>query len=304
MKRQLNGSSKKTEHEVLLSIEISQPHVMKHLIENAANVLKTAEIHVVKTEEFEGIKIETLDELSVCLVIAQMPCSVYMSDNFENRVDKSFTISIEWLLVFLRQIDVQNSIFIQQFVENEDEVKISSRHTETNEDEITAVIKTLINHNSEHKIDLKSFPVSFTIEMDLFTVRSFLKNCDSIKSDDVEIIVEEYATENDDENNHQNVTEEVTIRANDKAAMGLERKFRSVDENGNSRSFKTTTNIGKIVFKEAFATKYLNSFVKNMNKTNVCFQMSTGNPLHINYSLGIRDAQITFILAPRQDVDE
>lgn len=271
------------------------PSSFKLLIENISHVIKSLELHIVDEEDFKGIRVETLDDLKVCLVIAQLPCEIQMSDEWKRRSRQSVTISIECLLITLRQVETQYSLIIEQFVGNEDVVQIRSFESLTGEDELLAHLHSLVPvHNGT--IKMKKFPVKYKLEMDLQTVRGFLKTCESIKSDDVVIIVTEYLI------GDANTIETVTIKACEKARISLQRTFKDVRDETKECDL-TNLQGGQVIFSESFSTKYLNNFMRSMNRTNVMLHMSPKNPIHVSYSLGTRDAHVRFILAPRETVD-
>jgi len=281
----------------IFQVEIAQPTAFRSLIENVSNVIKTVELRIVKqgTEEdepqFEGLKIETLDDCKACLVIAQLPCRVQVCASWAKRPFSSVCMSIEWLLLALRQVEPQYSLVLEQLVGQEDVVVARAFESVVSGDELTADLRTLVPNNT-HTIKLKEFPVDLQIEMDLQTVRTFLKSCEAIKSDEVEITVSEYTLANDSK------ADVVSMAACDKGTMGLKRVFRSATDD---QTTEIPQGSGDVIFKAAFATKYLSSFVRSMNRTNVLFEMSQGSPLHVSYSLGHRDASVRFILAPKTD---
>lgn len=290
----------------LFQVEVPQPAVMRQLVENISHVIKSVEFHIVADDEFEGLRVETLDDLKVCLVIGQLPCRVQVTEEWRKSHSASICLSVEWLLLMLRQIDLQYSLILEQFKDGEDIVRLRSFESLTGGDELVADLRSLVPLNSG-TIKLKEFPVQFQIEMDLQTVRTFLKSCESIKSEDVEITVREHTV--------GDVTiETVTMKACEKATMALKRTFRGVQllDTSNSDNISSSDTpsdgaspslgLGCIIFQESFATKYLNNFVRSMNRTNVTFRMSPGNPLHVSYPFGTRDSSVTFILAPREDI--
>lgn len=281
----------------IFQVEIAQPTALRSLIENVSNVIKTVELRIVKQgtedddEQFEGLKIETLDDCKACLVIAQLPCRVQVCSEWSQRAFSSVCVSIEWLLLTLRQVEPQYSLVLEQLAGQEDIVVVRAFESVVSGDELTADLRTLVPTNT-HTIKLKEFPVDLQIEMDLQTVRTFLKSCEAIKSDEVEITVSEYNLEN------QSKVDVVSMSACDKGTMGLKRVFRSATDD---QTKEIPQGPGEVIFKAAFATKYLSNFVRSMNRTNVLFEMSEGSPLHVSYSLGHRDASVRFILAPKTD---
>ena len=288
-------------------ITIPQPATFRAMIENVANVLKTVELIIVapgdkmsnndkeavaadgEQEEFVGIKVETLDEFKACLVIAQFPCSVQVCQEWQQLQSHSLSLTIEYLLNTLRQVELQYSLVIEQTKGEDDVVVMRAYESIVSGDELTARLRKLVEPSS-HTIKLKDLKVDFQLEMDLQTMRSFLKSCDAIKSEDIELTLTEFTTEDG------GTMEVVSMATNDKGTMKLKRVFRSCIDEGGSRA---PVGEGKVVFHEAFATKYLNNFVRSMNRTNVVLQMSPGAPLHVSLCLGHRDATIRFILAPK-----
>lgn len=277
----------------IFQVKISQPSALRLLSENINHVVKTVEFHIVKGKEegdFEGLRVETLDDNKVCLVIGQLPCEVDVCSDWDNRESNSVRVSIEWLLLTLRQIDQQYSLVIEQLKDQEDKVRLRSFETLTGEDELVAEFHTLVAQNSA-SIKLAQFPVSLQLEMDLTTVRGFLKSCEAIKSEDVEIIVEEVGA-------NDGIADMVTMKACDTATMSLKRTFMGSRIEGQESG--PGDNERKVAFKESFSTKYLSNFLRSMNRTNVLFKMAPEKPLHVSYPLGCRDASITFVLAPRR----
>jgi hypothetical protein len=291
------NKERKISDQLVFQLAIAQPAAFRSLIENVSHVIKNIELCIVKKgsdeddSDFEGIKIETLDDCKACLVIAQMPCQVQVCAEWDARSCKSICLSIEWLLLTLRQVDQQYSLILEQQAGREEIVVVRAFESVISGDELTADLRTLIPTNT-HTIKLKEFKIELRMEMDLQTVRTFLKSCEAIKSDEVEIQVVEHILE---DNGKMDV---VTMAACDKGTMGLRRVFRSGADDSAS---KIPQGAGNVVFTGAFATKYLSSFVRSMNRTNVMFEMSQDSPLHVSYSLGHNDSSVRFILAPKTD---
>ena len=343
--------------------EISQPSALKLLAENINNVLKTVDLLIVKNDRFEGIRIETLDDAKVCVVVAKLPCTVHVSPEWASLAPEhqSVCVSLEWLLLTLRQVELQYSLIIDHLKCDEGTLRLRYYEPLTGVDEFQADIYTLAT-NAPSIIEMQGFPVKFKIEMDLQTLRNFLKSCESIKSDDVEFLVKDFTVEDDEltlptqqcsknsENSKSSKTPHlrtVTVRAKEQGSMGIKRTFRGIVDEGRlddeTEKFEEASKVssregseegskegcspkddhhddivspppkrqklqiqklkeehGTTIFQESFSTKYLNSFVRSMNRTNVTLHMSPQHPLHVSYSLGPRDAHVTFILAPKE----
>ena len=294
----------KEDGDLLFRVMVTQPASLRTLAENISHVIKTVEFQVVCNAEFQGLRIETLDDVKVCLVLGQLPCDVEVSERWKAHHTGSICLSVEYLLLFLRQVDMQYSVELSQRVGHENIVTLRSSETLSGEDELKVDLHALVSEEGG-PIKLKEFPVKWQIEMELHSVRSFLKMCDQIKAGDVEIMVKRFATD-------QGPLDAVTMKASEMQSMvDLQRTYRSIrapaeDEGGDDSAPPPpiqTMGEGELIFHESFDTKYLNNFLRSMNRTTVMLNMAPGQPLHVMLPLGGRDSSVTFILAPKQGGD-
>ena len=280
----------------LFRVHVSHSGALRTLIENISHVLKAVELHIVETPEFTGIRIETFDDLKVCLVLGQLPCQVSSSTTWKKQYNNTICLSVEMLLLTLRQVDVQYSVEFEQKLGEEDIVTIRSHESLTSQDELEHNLRSLVSQNAGQSIKLMDFPVSYSMEIDLTTLRQFLKMCESIKADDVNIAIE----------TQPGGGSCVRMAANGEGTMSVKRSFRNLAEDGAAAIQDTdgdATAAPSTIYSEFFATKFMNSFIRSMNRTNVTFLMAERAPIHVSYPIGVRDASVTFILAPRQRDD-
>ena len=280
----------------LFRVHVSHSGALRTLIENISHVLKAVELHIVETPEFTGIRIETFDDLKVCLVLGQLPCQVSSSTTWKKQYNNTICLSVEMLLLTLRQVDVQYSVEFEQKLGEEDIVTIRSHESLTGQDELEHNLRSLVSQNAGQSIKLMDFPVSYSMEIDLTTLRQFLKMCESIKADDVNIAIE----------TQPGGGSCVRMAANGEGTMSVKRSFRNLAEDGAAAIQDTdgdATAAPSTIYSEFFATKFMNSFIRSMNRTNVTFLMAERAPIHVSYPIGVRDASVTFILAPRQRDD-
>ena len=280
----------------LFRVHVSHSGALRTLIENISHVLKAVELHIVETPEFTGIRIETFDDLKVCLVLGQLPCQVSSSTTWKKQYNNTICLSVEMLLLTLRQVDVQYSVEFEQKLGEEDIVTIRSHESLTGQDELEHNLRSLVSQNAGQSIKLMDFPVSYSMEIDLTTLRQFLKMCESIKADDINIAIE----------TQPGGGSCVRMAANGEGTMSVKRSFRNLAEDGAAAIQDTdgdATAAPSTIYSEFFATKFMNSFIRSMNRTNVTFLMAERAPIHVSYPIGVRDASVTFILAPRQRDD-
>jgi hypothetical protein len=278
------------EEDMMFRVELSHPNSLRLMAENISHIVKIIELRIVSNDEFQGIRVEMLDDLKACLVIGELPCDVSVSPRWLERSVQSVSVSIESLLLTLRQIENQQSLVIEQGVSQDDIVTIRSVSPMGGGDELHANLHLIVSTPTSNIIELKEFPILLQVEMDLPTVRSFLKTCESIKSEDVQIVVTEYDSGD----------RTVTIKSTDQATMSLQKTFLGTSETGeDSIISELTSREGSVIFDESFSTKYMNNFLRSMNRTLVTLKMAPSKPLHIFYPLGSRESSLTFILAPR-----
>ena len=294
--KRTRGSLELEDDGTLFRVHVSHSGALRTLIENISHVLKAVELHIIETPEFTGIRIETFDDLKVCLVLGQLPCQVSSSTTWKKQYNNTICLSVEMLLLTLRQVDVQYSVEFEQKLGEEDIVTIRSHESLTGQDELEHNLRSLVSQNAGQSIKLMDFPVSYSMEIDLTTLRQFLKMCESIKADDVNIAIE----------TQPGGGSCVRMAANGEGTMSVKRSFRNLAEDGAAAIQDTDGDAAaapSTIYSEFFATKFMNSFIRSMNRTNVTFLMAERAPIHVSYPIGVRDASVTFILAPRQRDD-
>lgn len=253
------------------------------MIENAGSVVSNVQLYIVDDEtlengnHFQGVKIKTLDDQAACLVLSQLHCEVVVGANWSKH-PQVVCLNVASLRVAMSDVPVQYSLVMEQRDTDHSSVVVRYFESMLNGDEQEATIPVHVATRTT-ELQLKDFPVVFQIEMDLQLLRTFLKSCESIKSEEVTIKIEE----GDDH-------DVVSMCSNEKGTMGLSRTFRLPVQRG-----------GPGGFNEEFSTKYLSSFVRSMNRTNVVLEMAPGQPLQLSYNLGPRDSWIRFVLAPKAE---
>ena len=287
-------------------VRITQPTSLKSLIENISHIVSELEIVVEESEAFTGIRIEMLDDNRVCMVVAKMPCDVYVNPKWatKNTPDfksGSFCVNSEAMLLVMRQVDAQYTVDISQDLGG-DRILCRSCEYLTQADVLTCRIKTLCPKNNG-TVKLKNVEVSFDIVMQLHMMRSVIKMCNEINAPDVMFKITET-------NVNGTVYETFTMEA-DGSRLEMKRDFVSVrNEDGtitmDEGSSKTSLpsfdgEVGNVVFQEAYSTKYMNNFLRSMSRTTVELKLSPGQPLFCTYPLGGRDSSVTFILAPKNE---
>lgn len=281
---------------------ITQPGALKALVENISHIIAEIEIAVEKSDEFTGIRIEMLDDMRVCMVMAKLPCEVYLNSAWLSvNPTGTFRINSEALLLVMRQVESQYTVDISQRVDD-DRITCQSCEHLTQRDVLVARIPTLALQ-STGVVKLKDVAVTFDVVLQLHTMRSVIKMCGEINAPDVMLKIEEAVAPNGE-------THEIFSISADGSRMEMRRQFVGVrddddtiqvDESQGAGDIDTQANERRTVFSEAYSTKYLNNFLRSMSRTTVELKLSPQQPLFLRYPLGTRDASVTFVLAPKND---
>lgn len=279
---------------------VTQPAEFKALIENISNVIRDIEIRAVKTPDFEGIKIETIDEKKACMVVARLPCDVTLNSNVADNEVK-FCISADSMMTILRQVDVQYTLTLSQRA-SDARIIIHSFDNLTQTDTLTVELATKHMGDAD-PIRLKEISAKFQVEMKLSEFRSVLKLCSDGGAEDVNLIVREVPESSDGAGDGFDV---LTVHG-DGTSYDISKQFRSLKTGGDGdiirvndeNSGNNLSSDGRIIFDESYSVSYLSKIVRSMPRTIVKLSMGPGLPIYVEYPLGGRDAEIKYVLAPK-----
>lgn len=276
-------------------VRITQPGTFRTMIENIHTVVTDVQIAIVKNESFEGLKVETLDDNSVCMVIAQMPCEVIVDKSWADKCN-IICLSADILINILKHVDCQYTLTLSQ--RSDDVQLILHASSETQTDTTTTRINTKHFEVSRPKA-LATMVSKFTIEMKLDEFRETLKLCSSIGAEDIKFIVREIKNEDD--------SFDILSLEGDGVQGSIVKRFRGMKTGDDgtlswispSSEMDLDDNNGKIVFEESYSASYLNKFTRAMHRTIVRVKLTPDKPIYVEYPLGGREADLLYILAPK-----
>ena len=283
------------ESENSFHITFDQTQSLRVLVDVISNILHRVDIQVMKDEKFEGIHIESIDPKHICLIVARLSCSVSkLADPCKFCVD---TVTVN---TCLKSVNSHYSLDIK----NDDEssnVIMHAYETISNNYTTHFSVPTLVSE--PENVKLSDLEYDYTIEIDLITLRTIVKNTIALRGNEVQFVVEE-----PQETTPYKYTI-LTIITDGNAKQ--KHQFHSITEKKGGGTCVIRTEEGGVEFpehqkfdvkySETFSAQYLNHFLKSMEKQVITMRLSKTKPLILNYPLGSDKSYICFVLAPRAE---
>lgn len=276
-------------------LKFDQTAPLRMLMDIIHNLITRVQVQVVKSEDFSGIIIESVDTKRVCLICAKLECEV-VSDS-SGCLDE-FCVDTQTISTCLRSIASHYSVDIYNCG---DEISMISYEVLSCTYTSHFKLPTLI-HDAE-KISLDDLDYDHIVEIDLVTIRGIVKNCLALKGDTITILVQ--APVSGDATQKM-----VTIISKGNATQ--EHKFYSstdsIDGEMGKKVIRTTQDVNvntigdtpmKELYNETFSAAYLNLFMKSMERQVLEMKLTKGMPLIITYPLGADGSSIRFVLAAK-----
>lgn len=280
-----------------LTFEATSP--LRILVDVVSNVLNRVEFKILKSSEQEGIHIESIDAKQICLIVAQLGCKVLGNPSMINNT--KFCVDTSVFNTCLKAVPQHYSIDIKNEPDSSD-VVLSAYESLSQTYTSAYKIPTLLNE--AEPVSLSDLSYNYTIEMDLSTLRTIVKNTIALKGSDITFRVEEPEQDASSGGRHTILS----ILSEGQAKQ--HHMFHSVTDTKDNASciirtdqaeIDTAFSSKKLVkkYEEVFSANYINYFLKSMERHIITMRLSPGKPLILNYSLGNADSYICFVLAPR-----
>ena len=277
-----------------ITFESTNP--LRTLVDVVSNILTRIELAVVKDELFEGIHLESIDAKRVCLIVAQLACKV------EGDGRGKFCVDASTLNTCLKAVSPHYSVDIS----NEASTSNIIMHAyESLTRSYTTFFKFPTLVSDADPVKLTDLDYDYTIEMDLQTLRSIVRNTMQLRGNDITIRVEEPAhasapmrqtvltilTDGNAEQRHRFLS---LTDTKDGAACVIrtEQHDELIDADAESASLK-------MMYEETFLAQYMAYFLKSMERHVITMRLSPAKPLILNYPLGADASYICFVLEPR-----
>ena len=284
------------------SMMFSNPGPFKTLAGIIANILIDAPFILRTTEDGGYVFIDSMDPNQVCCIKAQYPVNATIEGDSDRQ---DFSVQMKTFNSILKQIHATSALEIYQEA-NKSEITIESH----GQDGLRSFkLRTLQNEPKDTEfLDITSM---ITIHLDLSKFKTFLKAAKDLKCDEITMIVHELPGNSSVRyftmvmRGDEGVSGQYTYQSSSKSSQGV---FIAEDEDDgmDTDEFVDLRNAGTLnkVYEETFACDYLLRFTKGMEKNMISLAVGKDTPLIINYSLGIKGAEVQFILAPQMQDEE
>ena len=289
----MDVSEEQNKNENSFHATFDQTQPLRVLIEVISNILHRVDVQVIKDDKFEGIHIESIDPKHVCLIVARLGCTV-------TRIDSpcKFCVDTNTFNTCLKSVNSHYSLDIKNDMDSSDLI-MHAYETISNNYTTHFSVPTLVS--DPENVKLSDLEYDYTIEIDLTTLRTIVKNTIALRGNDVTFSVEEPC----EQTPYKYTILTITTDGNAKQ----KHQFHSITEKKGGGTCVIRTEEGtieppehskfEVKYSETFSAMYLNHFLKSMERQIITMRLSVNKPLILNYPLGSEDSFICFVLAPK-----
>jgi hypothetical protein len=290
---------------ILWKIVFPSPNTFKNMIKIVSGVLCEANIQLIKTEEFEGLLIESLHTSHVCLIIASYAQAIQCSPTL-NVENEKFKLKTDVLKRMLDELDSNNVLEMYREINNTD-VFLKQENDFGMRSQLY-VIHTLAEVDNSHNI--KDIDSAIGVDLCVFTFKSCCKISKDLGATHLQIVVKKWI--------HNSMEHMCLTLDSDSTSASLKYNFYcvvkkdtvevsgNVSENYCIRAVTDDKSVGTfegvetadVVFNHKFSCEYLNCVLRNMERDSVHMSLSQNSPLIIRYSLGDDKSDIKVVVSP------
>jgi len=280
-------------------VVFGQPHGFRTLVDVVCNILTRVKFELFwdVTKQMFFLGIDSIDPQHVCMIQSRLLCDDV--HNLEAPTD--FCVSTGILNTCLKSIPPHYSLDIIKY-ENSDDIFLRGYETASNSHSLTFSINTFCDEGGS--IHLPDMEYDYIIEIDLGTLRHIVKTSISMQADIISFQV--------DKGTSKNVTHTIfTVGYVGSASCKNEFKSSTICETPGSccviRAATDATDVISMVtnmkkeYFDTFSAKYLQYFLKSMERSMITMKLSPEKPLILNYPLGIEESYMLFVLAPKTE---
>lgn len=276
-------------------VSFDQASPLRTLIDVISNVLVRVEIYIVNTESFQGIQIESIDAKQVCLINAKLVCTVHHMVG-----EARFCVDTQTFITCLKAVPPHFSLRICGSTQTSD-ITLHSYESISNNYCTTFDVPTLVSDSEPVKLSPMDY--TFTVELDVLTMRTIVKNTLALHGNDIRFTVEEQVGDLPFKYNI------FTISTDGNAKQ--KHQFHSVTQSRSNatciiRTDETAVDLpprGELTtrYEDCFSANYLNNFLKAMERQTIDLFLSPGKPLIFQYKLGPEQSRVCFVLAAKAE---
>ena len=290
----------------------SQCVAFKNFAQNVGNVLEDGFFKLVKTADFEGLEVEGIDAMHICLVRGRLEGAVELPEAVEHF---KFCVPMAKLLTCLP------SAHPQHFLELSGDEDGSELRLRIFEPEVRSYCSSFVlrTHAKEMpRVDLEDLSYAFYVEMDLAVFKTAVKTARDQRAESTSFTVYEPKRTAGDGGDAQSTVFFVvrspaegvessflfqSTTESDEAAEGQPRAIRAYEAPAGDSAAMPAAEDLTTVYGNDFSTDYLFKFVKSMERHAVTLRLAQTLPLVVEYPLGCETKNfLRFVLAAKKEL--
>ena len=290
-------------------VTILTPQTFKTFIMIIYRVLSQCPFQLLKSDTFNGLRVDSMDSSMVCMIKASFECDI------ESNVDlskESFAVITDTFSTLLKDVQANHILTLTRFTGSAD-LTLNSYAPDKENNRSTCTLSIIDEECAANKLRMQDITYTYMVEMDLAKLKNYCKMAQDINSSHMEFKIEEpVKTQSSPTQQQQDLF--FTIGAYSDVATFHKVHHSTVrSENGNAdvqfyiNSIPSSSDVSEEEtiepleekYNEIFSTNYLNLVLKSMDRQTVQLYMAKSLPLVVRYNLGNDQSHIQIILAPR-----
>ena len=301
----MSAVAKKQRLGVEWRLVFNQTQSLRTLIDVVGNILTRINLRLTKENDEFFLCIDSIDPQHVCMVQARLVCEHATMTQPDS---VTFCVDSSQFNTCLKSVPSHYSLEMYR-KEGSADIHMCAYETLSNSHVLRFEVPTLLDESET--MQLHDMAYKYTIEMDLGTLRSIIKMSISLRAQHVDFKVLHPQPDHVDSEDILHTV--FSVSANGDCKQEHDFFSATVREEGDSEciiraAMDSSTPVNKLEtsnmicsYCDAFATNYLNLFLKSMERQIITMKMSKDQPLVLNYPLGAENSYIKFVLAPKTD---
>jgi len=291
-------------------VTILTPQTFKTFIMIIYRVLSQCPFQLLKSDTFNGLRVDSMDSSMVCMIKASFECDI------ESNVDlskESFAVITDTFSTLLKDVQANHILTLTRFTGSAD-LTLNSYAPDKENNRSTCTLSIIDEECAANKLRMQDITYTYMVEMDLAKLKNYCKMAQDINSSHMEFKIEEPVKKTQSSQAQQqdlfftigaysdvatfHKVHHSTVRSENGNA-DVQFYINSIPSSSNDVSVEETIEPLEEKYNEIFSTNYLNLVLKSMDRQTVQLYMAKSLPLVVRYNLGNDQSHIQIILAPR-----
>jgi hypothetical protein len=297
---------------------------IRTLAEVMSNMLETVEVHVYRTEEFRGIKVEAMDPKQISLVVSQLHADVSM----EGCEHTAFCVNTKTFHTCVRSAPAHYSISIES-LSGSSSIRIVAYEALSNASITRFTLPTLVC--DEDPVRFKDIEYKTFIDMDTGELKTIVGMCLKLQGDTLTFRVQQPAEERGkgkgkgaDGKMTAEGLEEAVLAKRPKTAVADRRHmvltisstgsctqehtfYSYVEECGDACVAGKCDAISQVpengdletTYEESFGARHLSDFLRSIDRQTVTLRLQKEKPLIMHHKFGNEESYVCLVVAPQ-----